>query len=69
MFKPIAFIFSSIALKVLITYLKRSRVRFLGLETILGVIGADLKNTHIVGIEPVTYRVITFGKQCWMKMN
>ncbi|KAH3872904.1 hypothetical protein DPMN_036127 [Dreissena polymorpha] len=37
-------------------YLKRSRVRFLGLEPVLGVYGGDLKNAPTVGIEPVTSR-------------
>ncbi len=36
--------------------MKRSRVRFLGLEPVLGVYGGDLKNASIVGIEPVTSR-------------
>ncbi|KAH3864905.1 hypothetical protein DPMN_027938 [Dreissena polymorpha] len=36
--------------------LKRSRVRFLGLESVLGVFGGDLKNAPTVGIEPMTSR-------------
>ena len=35
-------------------YLKRSRVRFLGLEPVLGVNGGKLKNAPTVGIEPLT---------------
>ena len=37
-------------------YLKRSRVRFLGLEPVLGVYGGNLKNAPTVGIEPLMSR-------------
>ncbi|KAH3856334.1 hypothetical protein DPMN_098920 [Dreissena polymorpha] len=37
-------------------YLKRSRVRFLGLKPVLGVFGGYLKNARTVGIDPVTSR-------------
>ncbi|KAH3696324.1 hypothetical protein DPMN_083786 [Dreissena polymorpha] len=37
-------------------YLKRYRVRFLGLEPVLGVFERDLKNAPTLGIEPMTCR-------------
>ncbi|KAH3866891.1 hypothetical protein DPMN_030014 [Dreissena polymorpha] len=46
---------SSYASKVVCLY-KRSRVRFLGLDPVLGVYGGDLKNAPSVGIEPMTAR-------------
>ncbi|KAH3889081.1 hypothetical protein DPMN_013130 [Dreissena polymorpha] len=47
---------TSIEFKVLTTYLKLSRVRFLDLDPVLGVFGEDVKNAPTVGIEPVTSR-------------
>ncbi|KAH3847790.1 hypothetical protein DPMN_090120 [Dreissena polymorpha] len=38
--------------------LKRSRVRFLGLEPVFCVFGGDLKNAPTAGIEPMTSQLL-----------